>query len=254
MSARPDTWMPMYWGDYARDTGHLNACGHGAYLMLIKHYWCVGKALPNDDNELWRIACCDSKKEWMKLRPKIIRLFVQDGGFLRHKRVDREILAAASHVTAKAEAGKKGAFRRWQKDGTSMRVPSSSHRQTDAPSPSQKKEGSEAKASGADAPKSTDVRSWLFQEGLAIVRAQTGKPDGSARGMIGGWLKAARDDAGLVAAKLGAANDLRPANLASWMSAALSVSNRVDDAWDAVMTPANLFDLESTADDITSYR
>lgn len=136
MSARPDTWMPMYWGDYTRDTGHLNAAGHGAYLMLIKHYWCSGRPLPNDDDELWRIACCDSKREWLKLRQKVERLFVEDGPLLRHKRVDREIAQAAANAGAKAQAGKKGAYRRWKKDSSAIAEPSVRQWQNDATSPS----------------------------------------------------------------------------------------------------------------------
>lgn len=147
MSARPDTWMPIYWGDYSRDTGHLNAAGHGAYLMLIKHYWCSGAPLRDDDDELWRIACCDNLKEWQKLRPKIVRMFVSGDGLLRHKRIDRELAAAMSSVAAKAEAGKRGAEKRWRKYGAAIAEPSQfggaaiadpsiSHRQTDTPSPS----------------------------------------------------------------------------------------------------------------------
>ena len=111
MSARPDTWMPMYWGDYARDTGHLNAAGHGAYLMLIKHYWCTGKPLPDDD-ELWRVACCDSKKEWLTLRPKIIRLFDVQDRMLHHKRIEHELAVAVFLTEQRRTAGKASAAAR----------------------------------------------------------------------------------------------------------------------------------------------
>lgn len=151
MSARPDTWMPIYWGDYVRDTGHLNAAGHGAYLMLIKHYWCTGSPLRNDDDELWRIACCDSKREWLSLKPKIVRLFQIDGEVLRHKRIDRELARGQEVVSAKSAAGKKGAekrwhnsgenvtephFSQWQNDASAMAEPSVRHRQNDGHSPS----------------------------------------------------------------------------------------------------------------------
>ena len=147
MAARPDTWMPMFWGDYARDTGHLNATGHGAYLMLIKHYWCTGRPLNDDDDELWRIACCDSKKEWVALRPKIVRLFIVDNGALRHKRIDREIAAAIAALNAKAEAGRRGAENRWRGSGSAIAQPSpddaasiaplqDGHQFANAPSPS----------------------------------------------------------------------------------------------------------------------
>jgi uncharacterized protein YdaU (DUF1376 family) len=164
-AARPDTWMPMFWGDYARDTGHLNAAGHGAYLMLIKHYWCTGKPLNDDDDELWRIACCDSKKEWLKLRPKIARLFHAENGELRHKRIEAELSRAAANVAKRADAGRKGAESRWQPDGNAngkrMDEPPESHWQNDgtSSSPSAVK-CSEAKASaGKPAPVVAVVKS-----------------------------------------------------------------------------------------------
>lgn len=113
MSARPDTWMPIYWGDYVRDTGNLNNAGHGAYLMLIKHYWCIGEPLSDDDDELWRIACCDSKRDWLILRPRIARFFQIAEGKWRHRRVDAELEKAAAITSAKAEGGREGARRRW---------------------------------------------------------------------------------------------------------------------------------------------
>src|ERR1700728_4653659 len=118
--SKVDKWMPMYWGDYARDTGHLNATAHGAYLMLIKHYWCSGHPITDDDDELWRIACCDSKKEWMKIRQRIVRFFIPKDGTLTHKRIDAEISRTQSVSVSKADAGRRGAAARWQDDGEGM--------------------------------------------------------------------------------------------------------------------------------------
>ena len=113
----PDKFMPTYWGDYAKDTGNLNNAGHGAYLMLIKHYWCSGKPLPNDDASLWRIACCDSVGAWKKLRPAIAPFFQDDGGQWRHGRIDRELEKAAERYERRLKAGQKGNNARWGKDG-----------------------------------------------------------------------------------------------------------------------------------------
>ncbi len=56
MGARQDSWMPIYWGDHLRDTMHLTAEGHGAYLLLIAAYWTTGKPLPDDDDHLMTVA------------------------------------------------------------------------------------------------------------------------------------------------------------------------------------------------------
>jgi len=50
--SKTTVWMPMYWGDYLRDTGHLTTTEHGA---KIGHYWVTGKPLPDDDKRLANI-------------------------------------------------------------------------------------------------------------------------------------------------------------------------------------------------------
>lgn len=101
MSARP--WMPLYVGDYRADTTHLSAAQHGAYLLLIMHYW-QQSGLPDDDEQLARIACLSSA-EWRKHRP-IIRAFFGEGW--RHARIDREIADAEAAYERRARAGRKG--------------------------------------------------------------------------------------------------------------------------------------------------
>jgi uncharacterized protein YdaU (DUF1376 family) len=100
MSKRP--WMPLYVGDYLADTGHLTTVQHGAYLLLLMHYWAKGK-LPIDNDQLASI-CRLTTKQWLNIRPAIALLFLDDW---RHKRLDEEIEKAANISSARSVAGKK---------------------------------------------------------------------------------------------------------------------------------------------------
>lgn len=136
-AAKPDTWMPLYWGDYLRDTAHLSAAEHGAYLLMIGHYWTSGQPLPDEEARLARIARM-TQREWRASRCVLAEFFTIADGVWRHGRVDKELGKATSKTEAKAEAGRLGAERRWGKggksDGTAMAHPSKNAWQTDAPS------------------------------------------------------------------------------------------------------------------------
>ena len=95
--------MPLYVGDYLADTTHLNAAQHGAYLLLILHYWRKGR-LPDDDAQLAQISAM-SLDEWRKHRP-VIRAFFDDGW--KHGRIERELAVSAEKYERRANAGRKG--------------------------------------------------------------------------------------------------------------------------------------------------
>ncbi|CAB4167516.1 Protein of unknown function DUF1376 [uncultured Caudovirales phage] len=116
-AARPDTWMPIYWGDYAKDTGHLGAVHHGAYMMLIKHYWVTGEPLVNDDAQLWRIACADSLAHWKKLKPIVLAFFQLRDGRLHHGRIEQELENAGRNANRRADTARRAAEARWGKRG-----------------------------------------------------------------------------------------------------------------------------------------
>jgi uncharacterized protein YdaU (DUF1376 family) len=78
--------MPLYVADYLADTAHLSAAEHGAYLLLIMHYWTKGK-LPADEDAIRRITRL-SNHQWTKSRDVLASLFL-DGW--RHKRIDEEL-------------------------------------------------------------------------------------------------------------------------------------------------------------------
>lgn len=92
-------WFPFNVGDYRRDTAHLGALEHGAYFLLICHYWQCG-GLPDDDRQLARIAACTAS-EWKRVKPIVACFFSPN--WKSHKRIDAE-LAKAADISSKRRA------------------------------------------------------------------------------------------------------------------------------------------------------
>lgn len=78
-------------GDYSKHTGHLSLVEHGAYRMLLDHYYATENPLPNDIEKLCRICRATSKKECAAVQSVVTEFFTSEGGVLRHGRVDEEI-------------------------------------------------------------------------------------------------------------------------------------------------------------------
>jgi uncharacterized protein YdaU (DUF1376 family) len=95
--------MPFYWGDYFRDTRHLSRAQHGAYVLLIGHYWTTG-GLPDDDQQLANITC-STLAEWRAERA-ILQAFFYDGW--KHKRIEYELRRTDELRAKRAAAGQKG--------------------------------------------------------------------------------------------------------------------------------------------------
>lgn len=103
---KPDAWMPLYIGDYKKDTGRLTTELHGAYLLLIMEYWSTGP-LPDDDAELSSITCLGARG-WKTARPKLARFFQISDGMWRHKRIENEIEKWTARKAAAIDRARKG--------------------------------------------------------------------------------------------------------------------------------------------------
>jgi len=112
MAAKPDAWMPLYFGAYLSDTMHLTTEQHGAYLLLLMAAWKQGGALPDDDTQLAAITRL-SAATWRRQRPVLERFWVIQGGQWRQKRVDAELAKANNMIEQRAIAGKASAAQRW---------------------------------------------------------------------------------------------------------------------------------------------
>lgn len=95
--------MPLYVADYLADTGHLSTVEHGAYMLLIMHYWSTG-GLPDDDKRLASIARA-TLEQWSEMRSTIAEFF---GDGWKHARIDEELENAAKAYERRASAGRAG--------------------------------------------------------------------------------------------------------------------------------------------------
>lgn len=105
--------MPLYIGDYLADTGHLSTTQHGAYLLLMMHYW-RKSGLPDDDKQLAAIAKLPLRI-WLDTK-ETIQAFFHDGW--RHNRIDAELEKRARVSKDRASAGKKGGESRGKKEAS----------------------------------------------------------------------------------------------------------------------------------------
>lgn len=117
MSHSVETCMPLVVEKYLGDTTHLTTLQHGAYLLLLLHYWRRGGALPDNDARLAATAKL-SLAEWKKHRAVLAEFFVIGNGVWMQKRAEKELARARK----KSEAAAKSANARWEKDADSMRT------------------------------------------------------------------------------------------------------------------------------------
>ena len=95
--------MPLYIGDYLADTGHLTTTQHGAYLLLLMHYWRKHE-LPQDDKQLAAIAKL-KLRNWLEEKETLQAFFLHGW---KHKRIEAELRKRAEISEKRAAAGFRG--------------------------------------------------------------------------------------------------------------------------------------------------
>lgn len=108
----PKAWMPWYVGDYLGETGRLTTEQHGAYALLICDYWLNGPP-PADDTVLAKIARLEGRV-WRRHAPLIRALFREEGGVLRHARLDKERAAVDAKYAQASERARHASRKRWE--------------------------------------------------------------------------------------------------------------------------------------------
>lgn len=164
--------MPFYVSLYLGKTSHLTTLEHGAYLLLILHYWQVG-GLPADDIKLAKIAHL-SDQQWSKIRCTIADFFEPDW---KHEKVEHELSVAASLIGKRSAAGKAGASARYGKRMANASE-SHGHLQEQLPKPvGSKKEGAPSPRVASPKPLVFEIPAWVPKEaweGWMDVRKKKG--------------------------------------------------------------------------------
>lgn len=120
--ASPLPWYSRYPRDYADKTAHLSLAEHGAYTLLLDHYYRTGGpimasamanaiALPS----LCHRICRAQTPEERSAVDSIVEQFfwVDDQGALRNDRADQELATSKIRSESRSLAGKSGANSRW---------------------------------------------------------------------------------------------------------------------------------------------
>lgn len=113
--------MPLYGGDYLRDTMHLTAAQDGIYMRLLMHYWHSQRPLPAERRKIEGIARCQGEAELGCLDQVLSEFFQKRGNEYHNARMDREIAKAIDIKRKLSEAGLRGAEARL-KPGRSLAV------------------------------------------------------------------------------------------------------------------------------------
>lgn len=207
-------WMPLHIDAYLADTGHLSALEHGAYLLLIMHYWRNG-GLPSDERLIARHAKL-TPAQWEESRDVLAAMFL-DGW--KHKRIDAE-LQKADAIIEKRRSAANGRHGKSKPDANAVHVDCKS---SDTGALPLTKDLSEPSGSAAGA---ADPRQQLWTEGVSSLKAISGKTEAAAKSMIGKWLRDAGDDCALVLSKIHTARSEQIGEPISWISAAIKPAEK----------------------------
>lgn len=107
-------FFKLYIGDYQRDTAHLSVTEHGAYLLMLQHYYATEKPLPKG-KALHRMLRAQEKSERDAIDAVVIGFWQETDVGLVNERADVEITKAAAQgetngrIAREREAARKAA-------------------------------------------------------------------------------------------------------------------------------------------------
>jgi len=109
-----DIYYQFYPGDYHRDTGDLSMLEHGAYRVMLDHYY-MQRRLPADPERLYRLCRAFTQAERAAVDTIAARYFIADeSGHLINNKAEKEIAKRDVFVAMQTARGRAGADARWK--------------------------------------------------------------------------------------------------------------------------------------------
>lgn len=99
-------WTAFYWRDYIANTGHLSLQEHGAYLLLMAHYYMTGNPIPANAEQVHRICRCTTDAEKTATESVLAQFFIQQEGEYHHERIDDELKKSNEISEKRAKAAR----------------------------------------------------------------------------------------------------------------------------------------------------
>jgi uncharacterized protein YdaU (DUF1376 family) len=184
-------WYSFYPADYARDTAHLSILEHGAYRLLLDHYYLTGVPLPASAVHLHRVCRTFAEEEQVALHSVLHQFFTLTDDGWRHERVEAELAksgdiskkrkqaAELRHKKAKFEPVENHANACANADANAMQMDAQLHSHTQEQiqkeeKEKEKKEKPQAaeRASRSSVSKPDDVDSQVWSDWLAHRKAK----------------------------------------------------------------------------------
>lgn len=110
-------FFKLYIGDYQRDTAHLSVTEHGAYLLMLQHYYATEKPLPTG-KALHRMMRAQDKAERDAIDAVVAQFWEETPEGLVNGRADVEITKAGAQAeTNRAIAQAREARRKAAREG-----------------------------------------------------------------------------------------------------------------------------------------
>ena len=109
-------WYAHHPGDYLRDTAHLSLAQHGAYRLLLDHYYSTAGPLPTDVTALHRVCRAFDQSEKDAVSSVLAESFELRADGYHNTRADAELAKQAEIRERLSDSGRRGAKKRWAHD------------------------------------------------------------------------------------------------------------------------------------------